>query len=152
MDWGIPISISRIYTVYICEDSSILGTWNVWWGWFRRSGTSARWGDWSNRNWGWFCLTEKNGGNAKYQSLIWVFPKIGVGPQNGWFIMETPIKMDDLGGPPLFLETPIWNFAKRWVYKLILQLPMFQAPSKDGVLSFMFEHVTFHVALCHVHF
>ena len=27
---------------------------------------------------------------------IWVFPKIGV-PQNGWFIMEIPIKMDDLG-------------------------------------------------------
>ena len=22
---------------------------------------------------------------------IWVFPKIGVGPQNGWFIMENPI-------------------------------------------------------------
>ena len=29
------------------------------------------------------------------------------GTQNGWLIMENPIKMDDFGGPPLFLETPI---------------------------------------------
>ena len=36
---------------------------------------------------------------------IWVFPKIGI-PQNGWLIMENPIKMDDLG-VPLFWQTSI---------------------------------------------
>ena len=49
----------------------------------------------------WFCCCNK--------SNRWVFPKIGV-PQWMVKIRENPIKMDDLGGPPLFLETPRWFF------------------------------------------
>ena len=41
-------------------------------------------------------------------SVFGGFPKIMV-PQNGWFRMENPIKMDDLG-IPLFLETSINSF------------------------------------------
>ena len=37
---------------------------------------------------------------------MWMFPKIGV-PQNGWFIRENPIKMDDLGGTPIFGNTHV---------------------------------------------
>ena len=40
-----------------------------------------------------------NHGSGKWVHPIWVFPKIGVS-QNGWLIMENPIKMDDLEWKP----------------------------------------------------
>ena len=61
----------------------------------------------------WFLLNDRVMANEmKPHYIIWVFPKIGI-PQNGWFIMENPIKMDDLGVPP-FLETPISHLICIW--------------------------------------
>ncbi len=41
------------------------------------------------------------------ESHVGVNPKINGAPKWMVKIRENPIKMDDLGGPPLFLETPM---------------------------------------------
>ena len=59
-----------------------------------------------------------------------MFPKIGV-PQNGWFLMETPIKMDDLG-VPLFSETSI--YLHPW-WGVSRSLPPSQEPGATTALQ-----------------
>ena len=51
---------------------------------------------------------------------VWVFPKIRV-PQNGWFIMENPIKMGWFGGTTIF-----WKHPYRGVSQLDSKCPQDQ--------------------------
>jgi len=57
-----------------------------------------------------------------YIYILWMFPKIVV-PQNGWFIKENLIKMDDLG-VPLFLETPRYVHILNYVDTLTFPTTM----------------------------
>ena len=69
-----------------------------WWDGFRMDRFWDGWGDDIDETWH----------RMAYLYNIWVFPKIMV-PQNGWFIMENPIKHGMIWGVfPLFLETPIY--------------------------------------------
>ena len=60
-----------------------------------------------------------------FRSNIWEFPKKGV-PQNGWFIIEHPIKNDDLEVYPYFWKQPykVHNLPGMCCFFVFLKPPL----------------------------
>ncbi len=74
------------------------GKWEFVWSRVRRGQTFFQMDAWPkgnprHMNLAWTPKRGTNRSGLQFEAT-WVFPRIGVGPQNGWFIMENPLKMD----------------------------------------------------------
>ena len=70
-------------------------------------------------------------GGAGINIYIWMFPKIGVPKMDGLYIMENPIKMDDLG-VALFLE---FGNTHIYIYLYAPETESKKAPTITGRLT-----------------
>ena len=70
-----------------------------------------------------------------------VFPKIGVGPQNGWYYDGKPYSNGWFGGTTIFGNPHIASFSSWVLYHVFVKVEMFSGTSLAGHVHFRFLYL-----------